>query len=192
MKNFVTIILLCLLTLGSYFFLKSLTKEKLEDTDSKAKFVVATATGVTARYFNKKNKLQYTLISPKLLEYSNHYGTEFKTPDLAVFDDNLIKTWQGNADKGTLSSDKDNLLLKKNVKIVEMPFGQKPTYIDGEVINYRAKKGLMTSNLPVRIDDGIMVQISDTLKLNTQTKKLNANKRVRARYKTRQKQESKE
>lgn len=184
MKNLITIVVLFLLTIGSYLFLKSITPKAVKKINKKEKVVVATAYGVTTRYFKQNNKLQYKLISPKVIEYSNHYGTELTSPDLAVFDDEMINIWQGNADTGTLSGNKDQLLLQKNVKIVEMPFGDKPTYITGEIMNYQAKKNLLTSDLPVKIDDGIVMQLSNNLRLDTKTKELNATNRVKAIYNT--------
>ncbi len=184
MKNLITIIVLSLLTIGSYLFLKSLTPEIIKEDDNKKKEIVAIGHGVITRYYKQNNKLQYKLMSPKVLEFSHNYGTELISPDLAVFDDAMIRIWQGNSEIGILSSNRDNLLLKKNVKIVEMPRGNKPTHITGEVMNYQAKKSLLTSELPVKIDDGIVMQVSDKLKLNTQTKKLNATSRVKAIYNT--------
>ncbi len=184
MKNLITITVLFLLTIGSYLFLKSITKKTVQSDDGKEKIIVATAYGVSTRYFNKENQLQYKLLSPEAIEYSHNYGTELIKPSLSVFDEKMVKIWQGNADKGVLSGNKDNLLLQKNVKITEMPQGKKPTYITGEEMNYQAKKRLLSSDLPVKIDDGIVVQLSDKLTLNTKTKKLNANDKVRATYKT--------
>ncbi len=183
-KNLITIIILSLLAIASYLFLKSLTSETVEKDNNKEKKAVATAYGVTTRYFNEKNQLQYKLISPKAIEYSNNYGTELAKPDLIVFDEAMVKIWKGNSDKGIISSNKDHLLLKNNVKIIEMPFGNKPTHITGEAMTYQAKKSLLTSNLPVKIDDGIVMQLSDKLTLDTKTKKLNARKKVRAIYNT--------
>lgn len=184
MKNLITIIILSLLTIGSYLFLKSLTPKIVKKNDKKEKVIVATARGVTTRYFKQNNQLQYKLISPKVLEFSHHYGTELTSPDLAVFDDKMINIWQGNADIGILSSNKDHLLLKKNVNIVEMPLSNKPTLITGETMTYQAKKGLLTSELPVKINDGIIMQVSDNLTLDTKTKKLNATNKVKAVYNT--------
>ncbi len=184
MKNTITIIILSVLTIGSYLFLKSITPKTVKKDNTKEKKVVATAYGVTTRYFNEKNQLQYKLFSPKAIEYSNNFGTELIKPDLTVFDEAMINIWQGNADKGNISGNKDHLLLEKNVKIIEMPLGNKPTYITGEAMNYQAKTRLLISNLPVQIDDGIVRQVSNKLKLNTKTKELNATNKVRAIYKT--------
>ncbi len=157
-----------------------MVKEK-NHTEKKA---VATAYGVSTRYFNEKNKLQYTLLSKKVIEYSNNYGAELVEPDVTVFDNAMITIWQGNADRGIVSSDKDHLLLQNNVRIVEMPLGNKPTYITGEAMTYQAKKSLLTSDVPVKIDDGIIMQVSDKLTLDTKTKELNATDKVRATYNT--------
>ncbi len=187
MKNLFTLIILFLLTLASYFLLKSLQEEVVQEKNAQEKKIVAVAQGVTMHYFNEKNKLQYKLISPKVIDYSNHHGTDFVSPNLAVFDETLVQTWQGKASEGYLSSDKDNLLLKKGVKIIQTPTGEKPTYIDGKEMNYNAKTSLITSKLPVKIDDGVVVQVSDKLKLDTRSKQLNASDRVKATYKARPK-----
>ncbi len=184
MKNTITIIILSVLAIGSYLFLKSLTPKEALKTDDQSKFVIATVSGVKARYFNEKNQLHYLLTSPKVLEYSNHYGTEFTSPDLTTFDEQVQPAWTGNADTGTLSGDKNTLLLENNVKIVQTPQGENPTHITGEKMRYQAQKRLLTSDLPVTIDDGIMMQVSDKLRLNTRSKQVNASDRVKATYKT--------
>ncbi len=89
-----------------------------------------------------------------------------------------------SADTGTLSGDKNTLLLENNVKIVQTPQGENPTHITGEKMRYQAQKRLLTSDLPVTIDDGIMMQVSDKLRLNTRSKQVNASDRVKATYKT--------
>lgn len=184
MKNTFIIILLAILTAGSYLLLKSLQKEEIRATAKQEKTIVATARGVTARYFNENNQLKYKLISPKVIEFSENYGMEFLSPDLSVFDDTQQLAWHGTSALGFLSENKDKLLLKKDVKIVQSPNGEQPTHISGEVMNYQASTQLLTSALPVTINDGVLEQISDTLKLNTNTKQVNADKRVRATYQT--------
>ncbi len=183
-KNLITIIALSLLTIGSYLFLKSVTPKTVIKESSREKKAVATAYGISTRYFNADNQLQYKLVSPKAIEYSNNYGTELVKPDLIVFNIERVAIWKGKADTGLISSNKDHLLLQNNVKIIETPFGNKPTYITGKIMSYQTKKSILTSDLPVQIDDGIVKQISNKLRLDTKTKKLNATNRVHAIYNT--------
>lgn len=182
MKNTVIIVILTLLTGSSYLLLKSLQKKEVKAQTTEEKTVIATASGVTARYFNEKNQLQYKLISPKVVEYSSPYGMAFASPNLTVLGEQQQVTWQGHADNGFLSEKKDELALKNNVSIIQAPNEDKPTYIDGEVMNYYANTHLIISDLPVMIDDGVVKQLSDTLRMNTRSKQLDAEKRVRAVY----------
>lgn len=184
MKNSLVISLLLAFVIGSYFLLKNLQKELVADTPSNDKEILATAYDVSARYFNEKNQLQYSLIGSKVIEYSNNHGMFLAEPNLTVFDKDDVITWRGNADEAELSGDKEKLKLQKNVSIIESPRGEKPIFITGSVMYYNAKTRLITSDETVKIDDGIVEQISNGLKLDTVSRHLEAQNKVKAIYQT--------
>ncbi len=182
MKNKLIITTLFVLTLTTYLFSRTLKEDIVMNNNYQEKNISIVTTDTKMYYFNENNRLKYMLTSPKVMDYTDNSGTELLLPHIDFFNEQADKIWAGKGDIGFISNDKNNLLLEKNVRIIEEPLGNKPMYIFGEIMNYDVKKGLVTSDLPVKIDDGVIVQKSNTFKLNTNTKKLNAIGKVQATY----------
>lgn len=182
MKNYFTIALLLVASIASYYLLKQLQKDLIDDSGDTLVKTVGTAYEVDARYFNANNQLQYKLRSPKISELSAQNGTHLSAPKLTVYDVGQIITWLGYADKAFLTGDKQHLTLTDNVKIIESPAGDKPIHIDGSIMYYDAKTRHVTSDKMVTIDDATVKQTSDYLLLDTVTRQLVVEKKVKANY----------
>ncbi len=181
MKLLLTIIVLSLLTIGSYFLLRELKKDLVEMDKSKEVKEMIVANNVLGRYYDENNKLQYKLTGKKVVEYTNSYGTNIFGVNILSFEESRV-SWVATADKAVLSGDRNNLTLEKNIKVVQEPESKKPIYIGASVIYYDAKNNLITSDQAVTVKDGVMVHNSKNLHLNTKTEKIDFTNGIRAKY----------
>lgn len=184
MKNLLTIAVLSVLAVGSFFFLRSLQKELTPEVVEEKIQPIGTGMGVKTTVYNQSNQRVYELTSDKVIEFSAHHGTEFVQPFVLAWDDNSQLSWQGESKKAFLSGDKNLLTMTQSVEIIQTPSSIKPTYLNGDEISYRVKDSMLSSQLPVKIDDGVSQQTADTMKANIKAKHVLFDGNVKARYQT--------
>ncbi len=184
MRNSVAIAVLSAFVIGSYFLLRSMQKEFADAAVTDEKTVLATAYNVDVRYFDEKDKLQYSFTSPEITEYSHDYGMYFRSPEVLVVDKEAVPVWSGHANNAMLSQNKKKLTLKGDVHITQSPSSKAAMHIQGAEAYYDATTKMIISNSPVKINDGSIEQTSASLRLNTISRQLEAQKHVKVSYQT--------
>ncbi|MBS9777469.1 MAG: LPS export ABC transporter periplasmic protein LptC [Gammaproteobacteria bacterium] len=182
MNNNIVIIVLIICTGGSYFLLQNIQNELEQTVKSDTKTILATAYKVRARYFDEKHVLHYNLLSPHVIEYSSHYGTYLDHPSIKVLNNDMSLAWSAQSDMALFSNNKKKLSLSDNIKIKYSPNHNKPIIITGSSIQYDELSNSITSNKPVKINDGNFEQTSKKMILNINKRQLNTQNQVKAVY----------
>lgn len=184
MKQTLIIVVLAILTVGSFLLMRGLQKELATEVNQQPMREIATAHQVSAKYFNANNQLQYTLTSEKVSEYSKGGGTRLHQPNFQAFDNKQQLTWSGTSKSAELSADKHHAALVGQVVITESPQGIKPIYIYSDRLDYDAQKNQIKSPVPVKVTDGLVNQTANQLLLDLNQQRVKLSGGVQAHYET--------
>lgn len=183
MKNLILITLLAIAAGFSFLLVRNLEKDLQVVVEEKPTREVAIGYQVTTRYFDADKQLKYLITSDSVTEYSNSAGTRFQQLNVDVFEHSVLQ-WTATAQKGFLSSDKNELTISDNVVFVDTPKGKKPLSITGSVMYYHAPTNTISSNQSSVINDGVIRQVSEQFSLNTVSKVIDFSESIRGHYKT--------
>lgn len=182
MKNLVLMFFLAAMAILSFLLVKNVETDLAVTESKQAVRPVAEGFGVTVRYFDNK-ELKYLIVSEKVIDYSQRYGTRFIKPDVELYDKQQL-SWTAVAQAGFLTGDKNDLTLTDDVQFVDDPKGEKPLFINGSVMYYNVPGDTMSSDQPSVIDDGVIKQESEQFALNTVSKVIHFSESIQGRYAT--------
>lgn len=170
MRQSLTITILALLALGSFWLLHDLEESLAPNEADKQTHEIAVAYQVLGRYFAADNQLKYRIRSESVHEFSHAAGTSIHLPVVQVFEQQRLG-WQGRADTALLSADKKNLSLNGDVRISESSTRTDPLHVSSDSMVYDDDKRYIFGHAPVKIANKTMQQTADgfTLDINRQT-----------------------
>lgn len=182
MKQPAAIVLLVLLTVGSFLLLRDLEKTlepAIEDENIRQ---LAVAYEVKGRYYGSDNQLRYNIASDSVVEFSNSAGTKINSPNVQVFDAKKQLSWQGRANVAFLSADKETLKLDGEVKIIKSPNSERELRASSEKMIYHADKREVNSQRPVLVETDLIQQTASNFRLAIDEQKVYFDGAIKGSY----------
>lgn len=189
MKQTLILMILVILTGGSFWLLRDLERTLVPQESAKPTREIAVAYRVNGRYYNAENQLQYSLDSDTVTEFSNLAGTRLTNPAVSVLEtteNSQRLAWQGQATDAHLSGDKNLLTMTGNVTLIESPTTAKPIYARSETMVYNAQTQRVSSDVKVTLNSDTMQQSAASFWLDIPTRTVGFQGGVKANYQPRQ------
>ncbi len=166
MKQWLTLGVLVLFAVGSYFLMRDLQQSLAPKPPAAVVKEIAVAYTTKGYFYDANNALKYEIDSESVHEYSNAGGSKLFNANVRALDTQQALAWTAHAQRADLSADRNVLDLTGGVELIQTPNSPDPVRASSERMTYYAQKQRVVGDQPLVIESRATQQTAGSFYLD--------------------------